>query len=405
MATYITARGDTFDLIARKQYGDESHAERIRKANPGVIEPLSEGLVLAIPLDPNAPVDKSTQPPASDPDEVALKVGGDAFRYWEAVRIKRSLDSIDTVSFSAPFVDGIRPFSYLDIEVSIGSEAIFAGTLVSVVPSVEAEARRLAVDAYATCGVLNDCTMPASSYPLEFRDQTLAEIAPTLADAFGVGVSFAGLNIAGAPFPQVAIQPGEKVLEFLQKLAKQRNLIIGSSPDGGVEFRQPAALGLPTAALVQGQAPLQSVAPRFNNQEFYSHVTGLEVAAVGKAGAQATTKNSTLSGIVRPFAFELKDTENADSQAAVDAKAARMFAGAVSYSVTVATWRDSIGQLWEPGKFLTLEAPDAFVPNAFSFMIRGVIFERSAEGTFATLELVLPGVFGGDLPRVFPWGT
>jgi phage tail protein X len=36
-------RGDTFERIARRVYGDDRQARRIRSSNPGLSEPLREG--------------------------------------------------------------------------------------------------------------------------------------------------------------------------------------------------------------------------------------------------------------------------------------------------------------------------------------------------------------------------
>ncbi|MHC4648185.1 MAG: tail protein X [Planctomycetota bacterium] len=53
--SYSTIAGDTFDLVARKTYGDDRKANIIRKANPGVTEPMAAGLLLKIPSIPGVP--------------------------------------------------------------------------------------------------------------------------------------------------------------------------------------------------------------------------------------------------------------------------------------------------------------------------------------------------------------
>lgn len=53
--SYSTIAGDTWDLIARKAYGDDRKADRIRKANPGVTEPMAAGILVKIPSIPGVP--------------------------------------------------------------------------------------------------------------------------------------------------------------------------------------------------------------------------------------------------------------------------------------------------------------------------------------------------------------
>ena len=94
---YSTRAGDTFESIARKVYGDERRARLIAQANPGVVEPLAPGTVLATPPAPGAPADKIPQAPTATGNEVALLIGGTRFRFWSDMRITRSLDAMDLV--------------------------------------------------------------------------------------------------------------------------------------------------------------------------------------------------------------------------------------------------------------------------------------------------------------------
>ena len=53
---------------------------------------------------------------------------------------------------------------------------------------------------------------------------------------------------------------------------------------------------------------------------------------------------------------------------------------------------------------MSLNAPNAMVYGEFEFLIRTVTFHQDAENSSATLDLVLPGSFGGaDTPDRLPW--
>lgn len=400
--------GDTFDSIARKQYGTEQEADRIGRANPGVAEPLTAGTVLTVPALPGSPSDLQTPGPADRDDETAILIDGQRFRFWDKVRITRSIDAMDTVEFSAPFgVDApgfretFRPFSFKPVVITVGGEPLFTGTMVAVAPAVENSQKVISVSGYSLPGVLNDCTPPASSFPLEFNDQGLREIAAAIASPFGVSVDFQADQ--GAIFERVASEPGKKALAFLTELAKQRNLIISSTPRGKLVFWQSTEGGSPVARLQQGSAPVLSVTPFFSPQEYYSHITGIEPVIVGLAGAQFTVKNARLQGVTRPITFNAPDTLDADIKAAVEAKAGRMFGNMASYSVSVATWRDPNGKLWEPNATVKLQAPEAMIYNEYEFVIRSVEFNRERALETATLDLVIPGSFSGKVPEVLPW--
>lgn len=404
---YNVLDGDTFELISRKVYGTELEAGRIESANPGVFEPLTPGISLIIPVVPTAPQNIPQKAVFDDPNEVALLIDGERFRFWDRIRLSRSMDAMDTVEFSAPFDadtpnfrETFRPFSYKNIVVTVGGDLLFNGTMITIDPVLENNRKIISVSGYSLPAVLNDCTPPASAFPLEFNNQKLPEITAKFVEPFGIGIKFDADD--GAIFERVASKPEKKVLSFLIELAKQRNLIISSTERGELLFQQSTTVGNPVARLRQGESPLLSVTPRFNPQDYHSHITGLESVELGLSGSKYTVKNERLEGVIRPLIFGVPDTVKADVKAAVQAKMGRMFGNLAGYTIQVDTWRDPVGVLWQPNTTLKLTAPDAMIYNEYEFIIRSVDFDRE-NADLATLELVIPGSFSGELPEVLPW--
>lgn len=432
MSIYTVIAGDTFDSVSRKVYGTQEHGGLIFSANPGVLEPLQAGDALTIPPlplvggpeVPTAPAPTSTAAVAVAPvaqlqgapqsqDEVAILIDGQRFRGWESVTITRSLDSFDSVELSAPFdpTDPIhravfRPFSFKSVAVYVGTELLFAGTMVPVIPRRQPSRSSVQVGCYSRPGVLSDCTPPASAAgaeetPLEFNNLTLAEIAGRLAAPFGVAVAVAG--DVGAAFDRVACRPTSRVAAFLADLARQRNLLLSNTVDGALLLRQPRDGGEPVARLREGAPPLTEVTPQFSPQSYYSHVSGLEPVTLGTAGGAETVRNPHLDGVVRPFSFTVKDAVGGDVPAAVAAKAGHMFGNMVSYQASVAGWRDAGGALWSPDTTVTLQAPGAMVYRDYELLVRSVRLTATASRKSASLGLVLPGAFRGEIPETLPW--
>ena len=406
--TYKVQTGDTFDLISRKSYGVETEAQNIAQANPGVTEPLVAGISIIIPEQQDAPENLPQQTAATTGEEVAMLIEGVRFRFWSRVSITRSIDTMDSIEFEAPFDaddktarDTFRPFSYKTVVITIGGEPFFKGTIINITPSISSSGSTVSVGGYSLPGVLNDCTPPASSFPLEFNGQGLREIANSMIKPFGIKLEFSVDQ--GAVFDRVASDPGKKVLDFLADLAKQRNLVISSTPNGALEFLQSTNGGSPIARLDQEASPVLSVSPSFSPQEYYSHITGIEPAIVGLKGSQYTVKNERLTSVIRPHTFEVTDAISADVKSSVEAKAGRMFGNMVSYKVTVATWRDPSGNLWKPNTTVKLKAKNAMIYNEFEFVIRSVTFERDRKTEITTLSLIIPGAFSGQIPGVLPW--
>jgi len=403
--TYKIQAGDTLEDIARRQFGDEFSAYLLKEANPGITaDDLQEGVTLTVPKLP----DLRPKLPALESNETGILIDGKRFRFWESVQIVRSIDSMDTIEFSAPmesenaaFRQAFKPLSFKSCVFVVDGAPLFTGTAISVDPTLEAGRKSVQVGGYSLPGVLNDCTAPASVFPLEFDEADLATITDKLIRPFGLGLYI--LDDIGSPFDRVACESGRKILAFLIGLAQERGLLVSSSTDGALVFQKAAEAGSPVATLRQGESPLVGATPTFNPQEFYSSVTGVEPVLFGIEGSQYTVRNERLAGTFRPYTFTAQDTEDSDVPTLVEAKAGRMFANVASWSCKVATWRDPSGSLWAPNTTVKLQAPDAMVYQPYEFLIRSVTFKRTRDAETATLELTFPESLRGELPASMPW--
>ena len=405
--SYKIVEGDTYDIISRKKYGSEIHANSLRRTNPGVSEPLTPGVEINVPDLPAAPRSKTQSIDSDNINETAIKINNKRFRFWDSVEIVRSMDSFSMVGLGVPFEpdapdfkENFRPFSYNNVDVMVGGSHLFSGIMMNVNPVLGPKSNKISVSAYPLAGVLNDCTAPASAFPLEWNGLGLKEIALSLASLFGLGIDF---NVdQGAIFDQVALKPTQKVLSFLIELAKKRNLIITNTSRGQLLFWRSVNVGSPVAVL-ESESPLFAVTPQFNPQNYFSDITGIEPVTSFGGGSQVTVRNPLLKGVIRPMTFTVQDTENADMQAAVNSKIGRMFGDMASYNVELNTWRDSAGDLWEPNTTILLTAPRAMIYNQYEFLIRTVTLKRDKKTETANLNLVMPGAFSGEIPESLPW--
>lgn len=403
MARFTTKPGaNTFELISRVVYGSEENESLLRQANSGIIEPIQNGTVIIVPVVPQP------RAPVSTPKEntVTVTVDNKQFASWTDASITRSIDSPGQFSLTTAPDEGqraFRPFTFSEISVAIGTDQVFFGTLMGVNPTLET----ISINAYSLPGVLDDCTSPAGVTGLEFNGQTLLDICKSLCAPFGIGVVLNGSQ--GEPFGgdlfdnPVAIGRSEAIMPFIVKLAKQRGLLVGDTADGQLLLHSPTGVGGSVARLVQGEHPLREIVPAFNHQGYYSEISGTAPSDLGNSdGDLITTRNKFLSGVLRPSAFTVSDADGGVG-IAVNSRLARMTANAASYSASVADWRDANGQLWTPGDIVSVTAGGAMISSNTPLMIRSVTFTRSANQEHATINLVIPGSFGGNLPDKLPW--
>jgi prophage tail gpP-like protein len=338
--------------------------------------------------------------------------------YWDDLELHRSIDTHPTVGFSAPFDtdrremrDTFRPFSYKPFQVLIGGAPIFTGQLIDVTPNSEPGSAVVSCGAYSKAAQLEFNNLPGDLVPFEAAGQSLAQIATRLASIWNVGVVMKAPG--GDAFRKVKTRQkqtdttadhDQKVDDFLVELAKQRGLVRTSDVNGDLVFWQSIEPGNPVARLIEGEAGLVSVAATFNPADYYSEITGFTSTKKGNPGARYTERNQRLSGgILRAHSFKLEDVEKGDGPAAVKAKMARMFANAVSFVVSIPSWRNAAGELWEPNTTITLLAPRAMIYTETEFLIRDVYLKQSNEEQTGSLGLVLPGAFSGAQPDRMPW--
>ena len=355
----------------------------------------------------------------SDDELVSVRIRGNEWLYWDDIEITRSIDTHSTVGFTAPFEverkafrDAFRPFSFAPLEVLVNGEPLFTGTMIDVQPQLKADERSVQISAYSKAAILEDCNIPAEHVPFEATGLSLRQIAERLAGPFKVGV------VLGVPDPSAfkkvntktrtldtKLESDQKIQDFLGDLARQRGLVIADTERGDLLFHKSVAPGNPVVRLEEGQAPLLSVTPTLNPQDYFTEITGFRLAKRGSIGSKYTlsSRERLAGGILRSLSFRLDDIEKADVPTAVRAHVGRMLASAVSYVITVPTWRDPKGQLWSPNTTLVLKAPSSFVFRDYEFLVRDVVFKSSSNQRTASLGLVLPGVFSGDLPSTRPW--
>jgi prophage tail gpP-like protein len=385
--------------------GDDQKAGLIAKANPGAIDPLVPDTTLTIPVLPEA---LSFVTDFTDPNEVKIRINNERFRFFSGLRINRSIDNLDTFDFVAPFdpsershIEAFEPFKYHVVDITIGSELIFTGTLMRSPTTLTTDSTTVNASCYSLPGVLSDCPMPSSAYPLEIRKQNLEQITRTMIEPFGLGTIFEA--DPGPVFDKVSPRPTERVLPFLGELAHQRGLIISNTPQGNLLFWQSVQTGNPVATLKQSDTPMINVVPSFNTQQYYSDVTAIKPRKPGSKGSKFSVLNTHIGPVIRPYTFQVRDAQKADPKIAAQAKIGRMFGNAVQYRVNLDTWRDPSGNLWAPNTTISLEAPDSQIYDPYEFLIRSVSFNKNPRAETATLILTLPGSFSGEIPEAMPW--
>lgn len=427
---------DRITNISIKYYGTASKTGLIVNANPQLkgrpislehLPTIKPGDILNIPDETtniiNFP-EKKTFPetvPIEKPDSIQFLVNDQVFSFFSNYSLNQSLDSFDNVGISVPLDDtnnlfkaSFKPFTYDDIGVYYNGVLVFGGTIINPVSELNTTSKIVTISAYPKCGVLNDCVTPVSLYPVEFENQNLQQIADKLLEPFGLSAVFA-VN-PGNIFERVAPEPEQKVLNFLISLAKQRGLIITNTPQGNLLFWQADIESESVANFKEGERPLINCKPSFDDLNYFSHITGLLPVkeSKGKKESKPKEKEPNLytwenpflvsKGILRPNTFIVEDSNNNDLRKIVEQRAGRMFGSVATYNLQAQGHRDENGDLYTKNKSINVLSPSSNIIRDTKFIIKNINLDRTPDGgDIANMNIVLPEVYNGEIPKVVPW--
>jgi len=413
--TYAVKKGDMLGNISISFYGTFSKWTKIRTANPQIEgrgkaidgSPLIfPGDILIIPDDLELKPASTTTTINAKSDELTIIIEGNKFSYFTDYTLKQSMDSFDSFGFSAPFDPDIqiyresfRPFSYKPCQVYYAGNLFFSGILLAP----QADGKDIKISGYPKCGVLVDCQVPITKYPLEFNNQDLKKISENIASAYNINVNFS--ESSGSIFPKVAIEPEQNIMDFLIGLANQIMFLITNNAQGDLLFWK-TQKGSSVANIKEGDIPYISCRPTFNYQEYYSHIIGLKKADSKTKAEKYVWENKFLisKGILRSHTFLASDAESGDLKTAVMAKAGRMFASSCSYQLTLQGLKNQNKELWAKNTLINVLSKEAMIYKDTQFLIKNAEISRSSDkGDSTVLDLVLPGSFSGEIPEALPW--
>lgn len=420
--TYTVQTGDSLTKISVRFYGLPNRWPDIVRANPQLSArptvadgspAIYAGDVLIIPDDRPAAGGGVGQSVVMDPDapqDLGLVGDGKRFTGFTGYTLVRAVKGVDGFSFSsawnpskAVLRNAFRPFTYPVFDVYFDDDLVFTGQAMPPALEVGPQAKELTVQGYPLCGVLLDSCLPPSLHPAEYSGLDLKQIAETVCDPFGIGVSVDG--DVGAAFEKVDAGVSDKVWDFLSKLAEQRGLFLTNKPDGSLLIYKPQEEAV-SASFAQGEPPFISCAASFNGQNMYSHVTGYS-KTTGEADSQIYTLENHLlidKGILRCTAETEGDAEEGTLEETVKARAGRMFANCVKYKMTVSGHRDKNGRLYRANMAVSVKAPGAGIYRDTKLLVDEISLKRDdRSGATTEFTLVLPGSRYGELPEVLPW--
>lgn len=340
-------------------------------------------------------------------EAIVLNVSGQQWDGWTEMSLTRSLDAIAgefdltiTTQWSEAAPRTIK--EGLPCLVSIGKETVLTGYIDDFIPSYDAENVSIRVMGRDKTGDLVDSSVVHKSG--QWKGIRLEQLAREIAQPYGITVI--SETDTGEAFSSVVLEQGETGFELLDRLAKQRGVLLTSNAAGQLVITR-ASKKRATVALVLGENIL-AARGRFSWRERAS-----QYIVKGSSGAGGATWDEQPAKVIGGRQVSIDDAEinryrpkilvNEDSLTVGGASTrgdwykARMMGEANTTEITVAGWRENgdTGPLWQTN--LRVDIRDPIQNLDTTWLIKSVTLSEGDEGRIAVLALVPPESL--DLPE------
>jgi len=330
-------------------------------------------------------------------DELVLKVDGKLLSGWTEISVTRGIEQMPNTfailaTEAAPILkDAAMVQAGQACTVSLGKDLVITGYVDTVSSGYASGQHTVQIQGRGKCQDLVDCS--AEWKGSQISGANALEIAQKLAAPYGITVK--NLGPAGEPVPQFNINVGDTPADVLELITRHAALLYYEGTDGNLILSQvgtaKAASGFVEGQNVERASVTRSVALRYS--DYWVSLLSVDVTGLGLLGPSDglfyfktqdpnIKRNRKLFSVVEGV---MGGQDLAQKRALWDC--ARRAGRGKQVRLTVDSWRDGKGKLWEPNTLAPMTLPRLKIKES-GLCIAEVTYRLGLEGG-RTAELVL----------------
>lgn len=357
-----------------------------------------------------------------------INIDGKECSFFTAGSITLKLDSIaSTFEFASRFSaqnkehqEMFKPLKYKEVQIfNSNDKLIFTGTILNHRFKSNSGRELVIISGYSKTGILEDVTIPVSSYPLESTNRSLKDIAEKLCGLFGIKVLISdqaktisetavkskAKNVraksdyeslkakSNSVFGRTSASPTETIKDYLAKLAGQKNIILSHNEKGDVLLFQPDLLQKPRYFFTKGNS--LSMGMDVNGQGMHSDINIVRQPSDENEGVStADVSKNTLVGKYRPTTKLLTSGEDTETK-----DAAKNELAAELKNITATVELQGLFDDLFPGEIVNCHNHYLYLFAYTRWMVDSITMKFDEKSDTTTLNLVPPESFSGDNPR------
>lgn len=338
-------------------------------------------------------------------------------------RVARSIDTCAdgcsaTVILNDKTREYIHPFGFEEAQVFLGGELVLTGYVYGIEPRLTRDKAELTLNIDSSASSIVDSVKYP---PYEFSFVTLGDLVEDVIGELGLNSAFESYDVESEFFERVAIDPEQKIFDFLMELCKQRGVIISSNEKGEVLFRRAKTTGKAVETLTE----VTDIGAQFDGRDLFGIYRVYMTAPVCQKKTKKLKRKSSRTRYVTvqtPKYAEAYDslvpasrqtTTRVDNVAveslpkAAEWERSRRWAKACTISLTRPGWRPKgSSDLYRENTLISLKAPSLWLAKGFDFLIKSVEYTLDSNGASTVLTLIPPQAYTGEpVPDIFGGGA
>lgn len=348
-------------------------------------------------------------------DRVVVKVRNKAIEGWTSVRIQRSLKNVVGETRLSVTKEWNQARKLImgegePVVIEIGNDRVATGYITEFVPSYDGKEVRYELVCHDKTIDLVECSLIHPSG--EWKNSTLTQITVDVCKPFGIDVVVE--TRIGEAFSVVRVEHGETVFNFLDRLARQRGVLLTSNAYGNLVITTASKKRL--SVKLETGVNIRAARGRFSMQGSHSDITVKGDSGIGgeftlaQSGNQSVTEKNervkryrpiivlmeepfTVVGVSLRGQWHIKHTE----------------AQANTSEITVSGWRmgvDFSGELWPMNRLVRIVDPIQTIED--DMLISGFLYSEDDSGRATVLTMAYPEALEVPIEKPqsqgdFPW--
>lgn len=335
-----------------------------------------------------------------------IKINNKIFFFFNKFSVKLNLDTVaSSFSFVAKFNPEnedhkilFKPLSYPKIEIFKDDDTLLlTGYIINHIFNSNENPELVKLSGYSLGGVLEDCSIPYSEYPLESINRSLKDISEKLLNKFNLKliIDENASKDANLIYKKTSASPSQSIKQYLSKLAAQRNIVISHNEKGDIIYFKPNILAYPKILLNK----LNSIKMTLNvaGQRLHNEITVIRQSSTeyNNLTPVDTVKNPLINEF-RPKVKILSSGTITDTKKAAENAIASENEN-IQLSIKIPIWEDLY-----PGDVIEVENDEIYLYKRTKFIIKSLTMNESNDSRTMDILAVLPETYtSGKTSKIF----